>query len=428
MKRLFLNYYLLIIVILVLARFVVMPLIESLGTAPFRQQFTHYYQELTKGPYYVVSQYLQQYPQNQWQQRLADLQPQFGYPLALVELTGAGLSVKDYHQLQEGRIVVGASYDTFWQRIGDSEQVLIMGPFPSPDVGSGVNIYLWGLIMVLLSVVVLLWVLPFWRKLKQISASAAAFGEGNFSVRAKVVRRSALAPLAEAFNRMADRIQQLINSQKQLTNAVSHELRTPLSRLRFGMEMLVKTRDDDNKERYVKGIYRDLDEMDKLVTELLTYARFEAKNFILRRKDVDLAPWLETTVQELAGEVEGKVWVECNLEQSSLLIDPDLLYRALSNLIHNGAKYGGGKVRVVLVKDDQHLYIHVDDDGPGITPEERSRIFEPFARLESSRSRETGGYGLGLAIVKQIASLHRGTVTVGESDLGGSRFSIVIPR
>lgn len=428
MKRLFLNYYLLIIVILLLAKFVVMPLIESLGTAPFRQQFIHYYQELTKGPYYVVTQYLQQYPENQWPQRLAELQPQFGYPLALTELAGAGVSEKDSHQLLNGGIVVGASYDTFWQRIGDSNQVLIMGPFPSPDVAGGVNVFLWGLMMVLLSLVVLLWTLPFWLKLKEISASAAAFGEGNFSVRAKVVRRSALAPLAEAFNRMADRIQQLITSQKQLTNAVSHELRTPLSRLRFGMEMLVRNRDDDKKERYVSGIYRDLDEMDKLVTELLTYARFDAKNFVLHRQDVDLVPWLEAAVRELAEEVEAKVWVEGDLAQSTLRMDPDLLYRALSNLIHNGGKYGKGQVRVVLAQDDQQVYLHVDDDGPGIAPEERSRIFEPFARLESSRSRETGGYGLGLAIVKQMVSLHQGTVIVGESDLGGSRFSIVLPR
>ena len=428
MKRLFLNYYLLIIVILLLARFVVMPLVESLGTAPFRQQFIHYYQELTKGSYYVVSRYLQQYPQKQWPQRLAELQPQFGYPLALAELAGTGLSEKDFQQLQDGGIVVGARYDTFWKRIGTSNQVLIMGPFPSPDAGSGVNLFLWGLMMIILSLVVLLWTLPFWYKLKEISASAAAFGEGHFDVRAKVVHRSALAPLAEAFNRMADRIQQLITSQKQLTNAVSHELRTPLSRLRFGMEMLVETGNNAKKERYVKGTYRDLDEMDKLVTELLTYARFDAQNFVLHRKDVDLVPWLETTVRQLAEEVEAKVWVECEQVQRSFHLDPDLVFRALSNLIHNAAKYGQGRVRVVLAQDEQQLFIHVDDDGIGIAPEERSRIFEPFARLESSRSRETGGYGLGLAIVKQIVSLHRGTVTIGESDLGGSRFSIALPR
>lgn len=430
MKRLFFNYYLLIIIVVLLARFVAIPVIEYFAAAPFKQDFINYYQELTRGSYHLVSRYLQQYPENEWPQRLSELEPHFGYPLETEALDAASFTSLEYQQLQAGEIIVGTSFDQFWQRIGGSDRVLVMGPFPSPGVGRSVDILVWGMVLLLLSCVVFLWTVPFWRKLKQISHRAAEFGEGNLAARVHVPRRSALAPLADTFNRMADQIQQLINSQKALTNAVSHELRTPLFRMRLGMEMLVTAADESKKERYVKGIYRDLDEMGTLVTELLTYARFDSGMFELQLEEIELSSWLEREVAELAAELEVKLWLarDSSVERGKICADSGLLHRAFSNLVHNASKYGDGQVKVTLQLSETEVAIHIDDNGPGIVPEERERIFEPFTRLDSSRNRESGGYGLGLAIVRQIMTLHRGTVTVSDASLGGSRFTMSFQR
>lgn len=429
MKRIFLNYYLFVILVLVLAKFVAFPLIEYFAAAPFKQQFTQYYRELTKGTFFVVSQYLQIAPQQDWQERLQSLQPQFGYPISLVELSTDLLPEGELNQLKEGQIVVGSSYDQFWWRIGLSDYALVMGPFPSPGVGNAVSFFTWSIVLVLLGVVVIIWALPFWRKLSQISKTAAVFGEGNFAIRAKIPRQSALAPLASTFNQMADRIQHLITAQKELTNAVSHELRTPIARLRFGMEMFETSLDPVKKAHYVKGVHRDINEMDSLVSELLTYSRFDSNHIDLHIEKQAIAPWLKKVMQGLAAEISAQLQHDSLVSDDAVIarFDSRLLRRAIGNLVQNGSKYGNGHVKVILEQQGSDFLIHVDDDGPGIQETERERVFEPFSRLDSSRSRESGGYGLGLAIVKQAINAHQGSVNISASECGGSRFTIRLP-
>lgn len=107
--------------------------------------------------------------------------------------------------------------------------------------------------------------------------------------------------------------------------------------------------------------------------------------------------------------------------------DPRHLGRAVSNLVQNADRYGNGLVQVNLERQGQNLLIHVDDDGPGIPETDRERIFEPFARLDASRNRKSGGHGLGLAIVKRVVGSHKGQITVSSSPLGGSRFTLLWP-
>lgn len=430
MRRLFFNYYLLVIVIVLLARFVAIPMVELLAAAPFRKDFITYYQELTKGSYFLVSSHLGQYPKNEWTIRLTELESQFGYPLEIVPLESFSATSEEYQELRKGKILVGNRYDQFWRRIGQSDQVLVMGPFPSPGVGRSADILVWGTVLLLVSCVVFFWTVPFWRQIKKINRSTADFGEGDLTARVSVPRRSPLAPLADTFNRMADQIQYLITSHKSLTNAVSHELRTPLFRMRLGMEMLTKAEDESEKKRFTQGIYRDLGEMDTLVSELLTFARFDTGTIELQAEDIELTTWLEQKITELAGEIEAELWLNerSNHAQETLCADPALLYRALGNLVRNAAKYGHGQVMVTAQWNKTEVAIHVDDDGPGIAPEDREQVFEVFTRLDASRSRDLGGYGLGLSIVKQIMTLHRGSVNVSESSLGGSRFTLLFKK
>lgn len=428
MKRLFLNYYLFIILLLLLAKFVAVPLIEHLAAAPFKREFVQYYQELTKGSFFTLSQYLQGFSQEQWSNKLQLLQPQFGYPIGLTAIDQKLFSEEEIIQLLAGQVVVGGQYDQFWQRIGQSEYALAMGPFPSPGVGGAVNVVIWGVVLLLLGVVVLLWALPLWKQLARISKSAETFGDGNLDVRAMVPRQSMLAPLANTFNQMAERIEQLITSQKMLTNAVSHELRTPIARIQFGVEMVANTSESSKREQYLKGVHRDIGALESLVSELLVYARFDSKNFELQKEIQTVAPWFKKIISDLRNQVSARIrYTTPDEKRMVATFDSRMLQRALGNLIQNAAKYGNGQVEVAVEKEEGGLLIHVDDDGPSIPVDERERVFEPFSRLDSSRNRQSGGYGLGLAIVKQVMVSHGGTVGIADSPLGGSRFTLYLP-
>ncbi|MFO7812518.1 MAG: ATP-binding protein [Pelovirga sp.] len=428
MKRIFLSFYLFIVVVLLLTLFAVVPLVEHFAAAPFRAEFNQYHRELVRGPLFLIIQDLTSYPQEEWPERLRQLQPEFGYPLALTTIDQENFSATEIDLLQEGEILVSADYHQFWQMIDQSDYALAIGPFPSPGVSNLLNVWTWGLFLLLLGIAALLWALPFWRHLSRISRTASALGEGQLDARAKLPGNSALLPLANTFNQMAERIQQLITAQKQLTNAVSHELRTPIARLRFGMEMLVTSPEPGEKDYYIHGIHQDLDELDGLINELLTYARYDWKDTELTLQKQEIVPWLEEVLEEqrrkISAQLQHQYLVDHHLVAS---FEPSQLGRAISNLIQNASRYGNGLVKVTLEQFVEELLIHVDDDGLGIPAADRERIFEPFARLDSSRSRESGGYGLGLAIVKRVLDSHHGRVTIATSPLGGSRFTISWP-
>ncbi|WP_051302926.1 cache domain-containing protein [Psychromonas aquimarina] len=213
--------------------------------------------------------------------------------------------------------------------------------------------------------------------------------------------------------------------QKDLINAVSHELRTPIARLRFGVEMMESSPPRTGENRYVTGVQQDIDELEDLVSELLTYARFDRNVSDLQMQSLTIVPWLEDVLAALAAEVSAQLQHVFLVEPNAQgYFEPKHLRRAVSNLVHNAAKYGNGLVVVTLEQRDTEYLLHVDDDGPGIPDADRERVFEPFARVDSSRSRESGGYGLGLAIVKRVLDEHHGSVSNTTSPLGGCRFTI----
>lgn len=425
MNRLFLNFYLFIVVVLLLTVFVVIPLVEHFDAAPFKTEFTQYHRERVRGSLFLIRQDLIRLPQQDWSERLRQLQPEFGYPLAMVNISPENFTKPEISRLQKGEILISDDYDQYWQLVGQRGYALAIGPFPSPGASTLLDIWTWGLFLVLLGIAALLWALPFWRQLSKISKTALALGEGQLNSRAKVPANSVLFPLAKTFNQMAERIQQLLTAQKELTNAVSHELRTPIARLRFGMEMLETSPELQTKARYIDGIHYDLDELDGLISELLTYARYDWKDSGLNMQELAVAPWLEGVLEDLNSKISAHLQHEFLIDhQLVACFEPKYLGRAVGNLVQNASRYGNGLVKVSLEQQGQELLIHVDDDGPGIPVADRERIFEPFSRLDSSRSRESGGYGLGLAIVKRVVESHQGDVAIATSSLGGSRFTI----
>ena len=229
---------------------------------------------------------------------------------------------------------------------------------------------------------------------------------------------------------MADRIQSLISSHKELTNAVSHELRTPIARLRFGMEMLQDSSREEDRARFMASMNSDIDELDRLVAELLTYARFDRDRPELEFKRQEILPWLDGVIRQ-ARVGKSELTMDFVISADNLKyarFDPLLMARALGNLLQNAARYAHSQVNVIFALENGYFQLIVDDDGPGIPEAERDTIFDAFKRLDSSRDRGSGGYGLGLTIAYRISEWHDGEICVSDSPMGGARFEIRWPQ
>ncbi len=431
MKRIFFSFFLFVIVTMLVLNFLFNPVAEMIAERLLSQQVNDYYRELVKGTFHMLVLDLTQRPQEQWRRRIETLRRQFGYPIGLTTADAAGLTVSEKQQALQQQVVVKTDGELFYLQIKGTPHLLSMGPISDPDLEFfNLQLILWTCVVVITALLALLWALPFWRKLKRISTAAAAFGSGRFDTRAKVPQRSALAPLAASFNHMADRIQELISAQRELTNAVSHELRTPIARIRFSIEMLLAAKTISKRKHYLSEILKDVDELDALVTESLTYARFDHGSPKLDWQPRKLASWVQAIVQTaLHGypEIEFSLNNRLPVPHCEVYLEPRYMERAIANLLQNAAKHAKERIEVWLEDQERCCCIHVDDDGSGIPEADRTRVFQAFTRLDNSRNRASGGHGLGLAIVQRVIAWHGGQVQVTDAPLGGARLTLCWP-
>ena len=271
------------------------------------------------------------------------------------------------------------------------------------------------------------WTRPLWRDLETLKAATARVGEGDFSVHADVAKNSLLEPIATGFNAMSQRVQRLLQSHRDLEQSVAHELRTPLAQLKFDLELARTTTTEGEREERFDAMARDVVDLEELVSELLVLANL--------REAPPYAP-REVRAAELVDEVLRRAQEEMRASGRSIAIeaprylpesiscDTKYLSRALVNVVRNAVRYAKSKVALTVERAGSRTTISVDDDGPGVPPAERERLFEPFTRVEGSRGRDSGGVGLGLAIVKSVAEWHGGEARISDSPLGGARVSI----
>ncbi len=221
---------------------------------------------------------------------------------------------------------------------------------------------------------------------------------------------------AHAFNRMQARIRDLVDARTRMIAAISHDLRTPITRLRLRAEFI---EDDTQRDKTLA----DLAEMEQMVASVLAFARQDAEDE--PRETVDLAALVQGVCDDLADA--GKNCVFAGAPHTPFSCAPLALRRAVANLAENAVRYGG-VARVALRPEADQAIIRVDDDGPGIPEEMMARVFEPFFRLEASRSRETGGTGIGLCVVQSVARAHGGEVRLTNRPEGGLGAELVLPR
>jgi signal transduction histidine kinase len=221
---------------------------------------------------------------------------------------------------------------------------------------------------------------------------------------------------ARAFNSMQDRLGRYVRERAATLAAMSHDLKTPLNRLRLRAELL---EDGDAKRK----IAQDVDEMESMVYDALEFMR--GGESAEKPQPIDLNALLESLAID-ARDTGGTVTVQ-GTACTPYVGRPQALKRCIGNLLDNALKYGGAAS--MLVEDAQHrLVIRVRDRGPGIPQSELERVFEPFHRLEGSRSRDTGGTGLGLSIASRIAQLHGGSLKLRNLDEGGLEATLTLPR
>ena len=261
------------------------------------------------------------------------------------------------------------------------------------------------------------------RRLEKLKRGADALAEGKLDTRVEVEGRDEIAALATAMNGMAAQLQQLIRNRKELTAAVSHELRSPLARLKISLEMAAEPGiETGRRERHLNEVASDIEELESLIDTLLLSSRLELADFPLNPEEFEVSG----LIQEI-GRRYDRVRVEG--DAGSVVADRRLLARAIVNLVENALRASEPETPVDLrvASADSGVVIEVIDQGPGVPLQDRERIFEPFQRVDASRSRESGGVGLGLAIACRIAQRHGGKLTLEPSDVG-ARFRLTVPR
>ena len=380
-----------------------------------------YNREALRGPAWALVEQLRPVPAEARQARLDELQPHYGLRLKLVQRDNQHLSEREQKLLAAGQVVVREDFMKFLAPIDDGPQLL---EIKLPEEPKWLYLWAYGFLGVSLAIVLYFWVRPHWRDLEHIRLAAQRFGDNDLGSRILLPSRSTVRSLAGHFNQMAERIEGLIANQRELTNAVSHELRTPIARLSFELDQLRQQSDPRQSRALINDMYADLGELEEMVSELLTYASLEPGATQVTREHIEAHSWLDSVIGAVALEAEAQ-GVQLSLrtcEVDVIQIEPRFMARAVINLLRNAIRYADRRVEVSLVKFGSGYEVRVNDDGPGVPLEGRTKIFEPFLRLDASRDRRTGGFGLGLALVKRVSQWHGGQVEVQDSEWGGASF------
>ncbi|MGY1608437.1 MULTISPECIES: sensor histidine kinase [unclassified Geodermatophilus] len=272
---------------------------------------------------------------------------------------------------------------------------------------------------------------PALRPLQRIASAAGAIAGGDLSARIDPRGDPSLTPIASSFNRTAAALEARVRADARFAADVSHELRTPLTAMLGALDLVEGSGvhlPPDGREG-LSLLRAEVVRFERLVADLLEISRADAGNADLAVEEVRLAALVEETLarRRLAGRTTPRLDIGEDAARAVIHADKRRLERVLGNLMDNADKHGGGLTGVTVSCGDAVVRVLVDDDGPGVPEEERSRIFERFARGSGSIRTRTEGAGLGLALVARHVQAMGGTVTVDESPSGGARFAVELP-
>jgi signal transduction histidine kinase len=260
------------------------------------------------------------------------------------------------------------------------------------------------------------------RPVEAIRTQVAAMTEKDLAKRVPVpTARDEVGRLAETMNGMIARLQDAQGVQRRLVADASHELRSPLATIATGLELMQNGSVDRSTVTALRG---ETERLNRLVDGLILLARADERGLQPRREEVDLD---EVAEAERGRPAEGSVVAEVRAEPVRVIGDRGQLGRVVRNLVDNARRHARSRVLVTVRREGDTAVLEVLDDGPGVPPADRARVFERFVRLDDARARSDGGSGLGLAIVAEVVAAHGGSVTVEEGPTGGALFRVRLP-
>lgn len=273
------------------------------------------------------------------------------------------------------------------------------------------------------------------RPLRFLGLAAKSIATGKLSTRVGPIRGHAkdeIAELSSEFDRMAEELEHMVHSKERLLQDISHELRSPLTRLNIAIE-LGRKKTNHLADNEFSRMETESSRLNFLIGEILEFARLEKSTTDIELCKIYLPDLLKEIIQDGNFEfndnpnrIEARVIDPCEL-----LIDKRLIHRAIENVVRNALHYTplDKKIYISLKRNipQNEVHIEVHDEGPGVPPEQLKKIFNPFYRVDTSRTKQTGGYGLGLAIAYRAVTLHQGEITAMNAPEGGLLVRITLP-
>lgn len=371
--------------------------------------------------------------------RLVELEEKFSFPLSFKSVSTLDLDSDQMSRLSRDEVVI-LLQDTNTSQGSSSIKVIVpseindmailIGPIPLFNwypLNLIISMVLISMFLISLGVYALIF--PLERKLQLIQVGVNEVSKGNLDIQVQVIGQDEIARLSATFNAMTEHIKRLIESQRELTRAVSHELRTPVARIRFAVDMLADTEDEESRFTQRDYIDEDIESLNGLIDEILTYAKLEEGSPKLDLEPVNLKELLEQIERETNALGKPiKIIVNLPAAKVTAIADRRYLHRVIQNLAGNALRYAETTIIISAGLKKGHAFVSVEDDGHGIAEADREKVFIPFSRLDDSRTRASGGYGLGLSIVSRIAFWFSGNMKVDESpELKGARFIMTWP-
>lgn len=382
------------------------------------------------------------------------------YSVSIISVEDIGLPESLNSTLNTGEPLVlesDLSLSVYFKLI-ESDSVLLIRMPPDSNTNASLRWVLTLSFYALVAALLLAWLYPHVRRLRRLASVAKKFGEGDLQQRVETSPQSSMHDIEAEFNRMAQRLQGLVDDNKMLCGAVSHDLRTPLARLRFGIDALSEqfaaTSEPDLGasivDSYLDRINADLYAMEQLVAALLEFARLDQQLSELPLSSVCLSLIVRECSEAQVLNSTRDIRFENLIDDAMILADERYASMLVSNLLHNAVKYSSHRVDIRLSKttrvelpgpestglrqpvrgtnraNSSHYLLVIDDDGPGFDLQDINRLTKPFEKGSNSTATDSAkSYGLGLAIVVRIAQWFNAELEFGVSDdLGGARVSV----
>jgi len=370
----------------------------------------------------VLIDQLQEAPAESWKTRIAGIAARTGLDLEIFaagEIAGPGT----LQRLSRGEnAYMRSSAGDSWvlKRIDNDHVLALKSPEPAGQKGP----LEWGftiLFYAVIALVLMFWIWPLTRDLRVLEKAAAQYGNRNWRFAARIKPHSQIYPLAETFRRMAARIDGLIASHKDMSNAVSHEIKTPLSRMQFEIELAQQAGSMAEVKASLANVKTDIDAINGLVKATLGYAILERADLALNLAEHNFTSLIPAIVESVKHDTRPDITISAQVQNDAdhVVCDVHLFESVLKNLLYNARRYASSRINVTFTSREGLNELLVEDDGPGIPEQERGRVFQSFVQLDPAAGKKVG-YGLGLAIVKRAIEWHGGQVQIDASSLGGA--------